>query len=168
MVLYHGKGELDFEASVVSWHRMLCMEGEDLDLKRRLGELDEEVTRFASDATMDPDDLRYRYPVIDPTIGYWEMRISNLGFPHDPRFQRNQTGNHGGPIVSPDYVNMVYTGECSAEREEGMHRQLGTTPSMRVCPWVRLNRWWGPCGERCRAVACEEERARAMAEVEQE
>lgn len=168
MVLYHGKGDLSTETSIVDFHRMLAMEGEDLDLKGRLGELDEEVTRFACDPTMDLDDLRYRFPVTDPTLGYWEMRISNLGFPHDPRFQRNQSGNHGGPITSPDYVNMEVTGRRFVEREEERHRRLGTTASRTVCPWVRISRAWEPCGETCRAVAREEERARALAEIEEE
>lgn len=135
MVLHHGFSDPASEYQMLRWLQNLDREV-DPPLERYLRrDLDDEVQEFAGNASMSANDLRYRLSVVDPTVGLWEMRISNLRVPG-----RRRTRSHRGPN-HPDLYN---------DAEQANRNYDPTLAGPNTCPWESLGE--EPCGERCRAI----------------
>lgn len=153
MVLYHGRCNVAAELQISEWKHLLETGDRDEDadedednsvdgpVSKGLGTtLDDEVMRFAGDATIGANNLSYRFPVHDPTVGFFEMTISNIGLPTAADVQRNQTGVHSR--------SAYYEAENS--RDLIPWAPPPSQPGRELCPWNHLSRL--SCGPRCRAV----------------
>lgn len=98
----------------------------------------------------DVHNLRWRFPVLDDTVRFWDMRISNIGLPNlFPNFWETwpgYTGPHERPPAAPERAR--FAARARERHPEGMrYEEWG---EWEECPWKTLG--WERCGDHCRAM----------------